>query len=98
MTQTAKTIDEVRAELARAGINVSEWARTHGFARMTVVDVLRGHRQGLRGEAHRVAVALGLKVGEVVDVASFKSLPGTATTAMPIKPRQATKTPMKKAA
>lgn len=72
MNKPAKSIAEVRAELTRAGINVSEWAKTHGFARMTVVDVLRGRRQGLRGEAHKVAVALGLKAGEVVDVAQFK--------------------------
>ena len=74
MTKPAKTIDEVRAELVRAGINVTEWAKTHGVARMTVVDVLRGRRQGLRGEAHKVAVALGLKDGDVVDVAKFKQL------------------------
>jgi gp16 family phage-associated protein len=72
MKQTTKTAQQVREEFIRAGVNVTEWARTHGFARMTVVDVMRGRRQGLRGEAHKVAVALGLKAGEVVDVAQFK--------------------------
>jgi gp16 family phage-associated protein len=28
---------------------------------MTVVDLLRGRLKGFRGEAHRAAVALGLK-------------------------------------
>lgn len=72
MTQATKTLEQVRAEFRRAGINVSEWARTNNFNRMTVVDVLRGHRQGLRGEAHRVAVALGLKEGDVIDIDQFK--------------------------
>lgn len=72
MKQTTKTAQQVREEFIRAGVNVTEWARTHGFARMTVVDVMRGRSQGLRGEAHKVAVALGLKAGEVVDVAQFK--------------------------
>jgi hypothetical protein len=39
------------------------------------VDLLRGARQGLRGETHRCAVALGLKHGVVVDVSTFKPAP-----------------------
>jgi gp16 family phage-associated protein len=65
----------VRAAFATAGIAISDWARANGFAYMTVVDVLHGRRVGTRGEAHRVAVSLGLKQGQVVDVATFK--PGT---------------------
>lgn len=81
MSQTLKTAEQVREEFRRAGITVSEWARTNHFHRNTVVDVLRGRRFGLYGEAHRVAVALGLKAGEVVDVAEFapaKQLPARA--------------------
>jgi gp16 family phage-associated protein len=74
MTKEAKTPEQVRAEFVEAGISVSEWARTNKFKRMTVVDVLRGHRKGLRGEAHKVAVALGLKEGSVIEVAKFKPL------------------------
>lgn len=70
-----KTPAQVRAEFRDAGVSVAEWARTHGFNRMTVVDLLRGHRQGLRGEAHRAAVALGLKVGQIVDPRRFKAPP-----------------------
>ena len=65
---TFKTAEQVQREFREAGISVAEWARVHGFDRNAVVDVLRGHRQGNFGEAHRVAVALGLKVGHVVDV------------------------------
>ena len=74
MTKTSplKTREQVLADFKEAGITYSEWARANGFHRMTVVDLLRGTRQGLRGESHRCAVALGLKAGVVVDVSKFK--------------------------
>lgn len=65
----------VREEFKRAGISLTEWAKAQGFKRMTVVDVLRGHRRGDRGEAHLVAIALGLKDGQVIAAKQFK--PGT---------------------
>lgn len=83
-----KTVDEVRAEFAAAGITVSEWARANGFSRMTVVDLLRGQRQGKSGAAHRCAVALGLKAGVVVeDIATFK--PAGKTVSYQVKPAKA---------
>lgn len=72
---TLKTREQVLADFKSAGITFSEWARANGFHRMTVVDLLRGARQGLRGETHRCAVALGLKHGVVVEVAKFKPAP-----------------------
>lgn len=69
--QALKTPEQVRSEFLAAGITVAEWARAHGFARMTVMDLLHGRRAGHYGEAHRAAIALGLKRGEVVDVKSF---------------------------
>ena len=65
-------LERVRSEFAEAGITITGWARTNGFARQTVVDVLLGRRAGHHGEAHRVAVALGLKKGRVADVKRFK--------------------------
>lgn len=70
-----KTREQVLADFKLAGITFSEWARANKFNRMTVVDLLRGTRQGLRGESHRCAVALGLKDGVVVELASFKPAP-----------------------
>lgn len=70
-----KTREQVLADFKSAGITFSEWARANGFHRMTVVDLLRGARQGLRGETHRCAVALGMKHGVVVEVAKFKPAP-----------------------
>lgn len=69
---TTKTAEQVQREFREAGISVAEWARANSFDRMTVVDVLRGHRIGKYGEAHRVAVALGLKDGRVVNLKTFK--------------------------
>lgn len=49
-------------EYARAhGINISELARNFQLDRHVLVDLLRGKRKGLRGQAHRGAVLLGLK-------------------------------------
>ena len=70
-----KTREEVLAEFKAAGISISAWARANNFHRMTVVNVLRGTSQGLRGECHRCAVALGLKDGVMVKLASFKPAP-----------------------
>ena len=70
-----KTREQVLADFKAAGISISEWARANHFSRMVVVDLLRGVRQGLRGESHRCAVALSLKHGSVQDVATFKPAP-----------------------
>ncbi len=58
---TTKTAEQVRNEFVAHGINVSEWARERKVSRFTVIDLLRGKRTGRRGEAHKVAVMLGLK-------------------------------------
>jgi len=60
-----KTIEQVKADFRRRGVNVSQWARNHGVGRMAVVDVLRGVRKGHRGEAHKAAVLLGIKDGVI---------------------------------
>ena len=60
-----KTADEVRADLRRRGLGVTAWAREHGVQARTVYDVLDGKCKGTRGEAHRVAVLLGMKAGVI---------------------------------
>lgn len=56
-----QTPSTVQAWFLRNGISKVQWARAHGFDRMTIADLLRGKRLGNRGEAHAAAVALGLK-------------------------------------
>lgn len=68
---TLKTAAQVKKEFERAGVSVTEWARAHKFERMTVVDILRGKRVGKRGEAHEVAIALGMKDGVIVEPKQF---------------------------
>ena len=51
----------VRAQFVASGTNISEWARDRGFTLQLVHQILRGERSCMRGESHRIAVALGIK-------------------------------------
>ena len=44
---------------AAAGVCWAEWARAHGFSRHAVRHVVRGRGPCVRGEAFRIAAALG---------------------------------------
>ena len=57
----SRTPEEAHAWFTSHGVCISDWCRELRINRYTVVDLLRGKRKGLRGEAHRAAVALGLK-------------------------------------
>ena len=63
-----KTPEEVRAEFESRGEPIAEWARQNGFPPLRVYDVVQGRTLGVRGEAHRIAVALGIKQGEAQPV------------------------------
>ncbi len=52
---------KVKERFKAEGVSIAQWARAHGFNRLTVYRVLEGRVKGERGEAHNVAVALGLK-------------------------------------
>lgn len=43
------------------GLSVAEWAVRNGFSPATTYSLLAGRLRARRGEAHRIAVALGLK-------------------------------------
>lgn len=62
-----KTIEDVKAEMARRGITAAAWARKHSVSPETVRGVLLGRVKGRSGEAHKAAVLLGIKDGEIVD-------------------------------
>jgi gp16 family phage-associated protein len=60
--------EDARRIFDKAGISVAEWARANGFSRVNVHNVLNGRLKCRRGEAHRIAVALGIKDGELIGV------------------------------
>lgn len=60
-SQRLRTPEQVRRWFAENGISQAEWSRKNGFSHCVVRDLLRGKRRGLRGEAHRAAIALRLK-------------------------------------
>jgi len=51
----------LRARFIAEGLTISQWAAKHGFKPREVYSVLAGKTTGVRGRAHDVAVALGLK-------------------------------------
>ncbi|HAF56012.1 MAG TPA: hypothetical protein DCL01_12590 [Thauera sp.] len=62
-----KTIQEVKAEMTRRGETAADWARKHGVSAELVRGVLRGSLKGRIGEAHKIAVLLGVKDGVIVE-------------------------------
>ena len=60
-----RTLEEARAELRRKGIAVARWARDNNIRKSVAYGVLAGVLKGEWGDAHRAAVLLGLKDGEI---------------------------------
>ncbi|WP_413715134.1 DNA-binding protein [Sphingobium sp. B8D3A] len=57
----AQRISAVRQQFDASGVSITEWANQHGFSPNMVHNVLAGKRRCIRGESHRIAVALGVK-------------------------------------
>lgn len=64
---------DVRSIFAASGISIAEWARAEGFSTALVYQVIDGKRSCLRGQSHRIAVALGLKAGVTCDLSELRS-------------------------
>ena len=62
-----RTAAQAKAWLEHQGKSVQEFAREHGVDPATTYQVLAGRKKGRRGEAHKVAVLLGMKEGIIVD-------------------------------
>ena len=56
-----KTPDQVRAEFKAAGITLGQWAHNNGYRPAQVYRVISGVDKGYYGDAHEIAVKLGLK-------------------------------------
>lgn len=73
-----RTAADVRAEFQRKGISISGWAIANGFSTNLVFEVLGGRKKCLRGQAHNIAVKLGLKEGEICTDPANAILPRAA--------------------
>lgn len=66
MLLSARVAEEVRAVLARRGINKSELARRLGVSHTWVTNRLAGHQEIGLNELQRIAEVLGLTPGDFV--------------------------------
>lgn len=76
MIKHTRTREEVLAAFEAQGLSVTEWAAAHGFRREDVYAVLGGRTRGRRGEAHRIAVALGIKPSVECSLMDSQAGPG----------------------
>lgn len=60
-----RTADEARAELQAKGVSITQWAVANRFSPNLVFEVLGGRKKCIRGQAHEIAVKLGIKEGEL---------------------------------
>lgn len=58
-----RSTKEVKEAFSKAGISVSEFSRQFGFSTGLVHQVISGRKIGKYGQAHVVAVLLGMKHG-----------------------------------
>ncbi|NWA66946.1 DNA-binding protein [Pseudomonas reactans] len=61
-----RTAAQAKAWLEHQGQSVQAFAREHGVDPATTYQVLAGRKKGRRGEAHKVAVLLGMKEGIIL--------------------------------
>ncbi|USV99107.1 DNA-binding protein [Pseudomonas pergaminensis] len=61
-----RTAAQAKAWLEHQGKSVQAFTREHGVDPATTYQVLAGRKKGRRGEAHKVAVLLGMKEGIIL--------------------------------
>lgn len=57
----ARTAEQAKQALRRDGVTIKAWAKQRCFPVTCVRAVLTGHNKGHYGQAHEIAVALGIK-------------------------------------
>lgn len=62
-----RTAAQAKAWLEQQGKSVQEFARENSVDPATTYQVLAGRKKGRRGESHKVAVLLGMKIGIIPD-------------------------------
>ncbi len=81
MTRRLRTAPQARALFIAKGITITDFAHELGVHKQTVWEVLSGRIKCTHGDAHRVAVVLGMKRGEI--------LPAGASAVKALTPRSA---------
>lgn len=79
------SIEDVRQRFDAAGVSVSDWACAQGLNPAIVYALLSGRVRGRRGQAHRAAVALGLKRGSELQLQGVGTV-GANTGGVPLTP------------
>jgi gp16 family phage-associated protein len=62
-----RTPEEAREALKNAGVSITQWAIANKFSPNLVFEVLGGRKKCVRGQAHNIAVRLGIKDGTVTN-------------------------------
>lgn len=60
-TASEEVLNRVRLGFFERGETIAAWSREHGFEPDAVYQVISGRTLAVRGNAHRIAVALGIK-------------------------------------
>ena len=55
------TPEKIKKQFRQRGETITDWATRHGYPRREVYRVLNGQAKGYYGQAHEIAVKLGLK-------------------------------------
>lgn len=55
------TPEQVKSRFQQRGMTVTQWAQDNGYSREAVYRVLNGITKAKYGQAHEIAVKLGLK-------------------------------------
>lgn len=88
MKTPIKTIAQVREEFRDAGMTQAQWCIANGFSLNVMREVMNGRSLYAYGEAHRIAVALGLKEGKIIPVNQFLPTPCKVVAAERKTPRR----------
>ncbi len=60
-----RTPAQAREALKAKGVSITQWAIANKFSPNLVFEVLGGRKKCVRGQAHEIAVKLGIKDGEI---------------------------------
>ena len=60
-----RTPEQAREALKAKGVSITQWAIANKYSPNLVYEVLGGRKKCIRGQAHEIAIKLGLKSGVI---------------------------------